>query len=171
MTVATAVISSVPTIAGPSPPTPGGATTGGMLLVRKDQLMAEAPLPITVIKTKASGMNDVIQPDLGGVGGLTEAVRCAEMALHRGLVCVPHAWKTGLTVAATRHFLAATPNCPYTELIHPDFFPSFLRHKLAMPEPELHNGEWSLPERPGLGIELDEEIVKQSLTCPVAVVK
>jgi len=117
------------------------------------------------------GHCDVIQPDLGRVGGLTETVRCAEMALHRGLRCVPHAWKTGLTVAATRHFLAATPNCPYTELIYPDFFPSFLRNKLAMPEPELRNGEWSLPEGPGLGIELDEAIVEQSLACPIAVVQ
>jgi L-alanine-DL-glutamate epimerase-like enolase superfamily enzyme len=60
------------------------------------------------------GRCDVIQPDLGRVGGLTEAVRCASMAADRGLYCVPHAWKTGLTVAATRHFAAATPNCPYT---------------------------------------------------------
>lgn len=117
------------------------------------------------------GHCDVIQPDLGRVGGLTEAARCAQMALDRGRYCVPHAWKTGLTVAATRHFLAAIPNCPYTEFFHPDFFPSFLRRKLAGPEPELRNGEWSLPEGPGLGVELDEEIIEQSLACPIAVVK
>src|SRR5271165_5151040 len=57
MIVATAVISIVPTIAGPIPPTPGGATLGGMLLVRKDQLIAEAPLAITVNRTNASGMS------------------------------------------------------------------------------------------------------------------
>src|SRR6516225_4883968 len=59
MTVASAVISIVPTIAGPIPPTPGGATTGGMLLVRKDQLMAEAPLAITVNRTNPSGMSAI----------------------------------------------------------------------------------------------------------------
>ncbi len=109
------------------------------------------------------GHCDVIQPDMGRVGGLTEAMRCARMALERGLYCVPHAWKTGLTVAATRHFAAAAPSCPYAELFHQDLFPSFLRSKLAMPETELHDGKWSLPEKPGLGVEIDEQIVKQAL--------
>ncbi len=117
------------------------------------------------------GQCDVIQPDLGRVGGLTEAVRCARMAAERGLYCVPHAWKTGLTVAATRHFAAAVPNCPYTELFHPDFFPSRLRSSLAKPEPELHEGEWSLPNEEGLGIELDVDVVRQSLAEPIVSVE
>src|ERR1035437_8287761 len=75
------------------------------------------------------GHCDVIQPDLGRVGGLTEAMRCARMAEERGLYCIPHAWKTGLTAAATRHFAAAAPACPYAEFFHQDFFPSFLRSR------------------------------------------
>ncbi len=77
------------------------------------------------------GHCDVIQPDLGRVGGLTEAIRCARMAEERGLYCIPHAWKTGLTAAATRHFAAVVQNCPYTELFHQDLFPSHLRSHLA----------------------------------------
>src|SRR6185503_18656966 len=77
------------------------------------------------------GHVDVIQPDLGRVGGLTEALRCAKLAENRGLHCVPHAWKTGLTVAATRHFAAAVANCPYTEYFHGELFPSWLRANLA----------------------------------------
>ena len=116
------------------------------------------------------GHCDIIQPDMGRVGGLTEAIRCAQMAMDRGRYCVPHAWKTGLTVAATRHFASAVPNCPYAEYFHPDLFPSFLRPKLAKPEPELKDGKWALPEAPGLGIQLDEGIVKQSLVGPITVV-
>src|ERR1022692_1319111 len=56
MTVARAVISIVPTTAGPIPPTFAGATCGGIELVRKDQLMIEAPLAITVKMTNPSGM-------------------------------------------------------------------------------------------------------------------
>src|SRR3984885_15076372 len=57
MTVANAVISIVPRTAGPSPPTPGGATVGGIgPPVRKDQLMLDAPLAITVTRTNPSGM-------------------------------------------------------------------------------------------------------------------
>ncbi len=55
MTVARAVISIVPSIAGPIPPTFAGAVFAGIPLVRKDQLMIEAPLAITVTRTNPSG--------------------------------------------------------------------------------------------------------------------
>ncbi len=112
------------------------------------------------------GHCDVIQPDLGRVGGLTEALRCARLAAERGLYCVPHAWKTGLTAAATRHFGAAVANCPYTELFHQGLFPSFLRSHLARPEIPLGDGLWALPTEPGMGVEMDEAIVRQCLLKP-----
>ncbi len=117
------------------------------------------------------GHCDVIQPDVGRVGGLTEATRCASMAAERGVVCVPHAWKTGLTVAATRQFGAATANCPFTEFFDKDFFPSYLRTHLARPEPVLSDGRWTLPEAPGLGVDIDAEVVERCLTAPITVVQ
>lgn len=117
------------------------------------------------------GHCDVIQPDLGRVGGLTEALRCARMASEKGLVCVPHAWKTGLTVAATQHFGAVAPNCPYVEFFDPAFFPSLLRSKLAGPDPELHSGCWRLPMTPGLGGTLNEEVLEACLVRPITVVE
>jgi L-alanine-DL-glutamate epimerase-like enolase superfamily enzyme len=118
-----------------------------------------------------AGHCDVIQPDMGRVGGLTEAVRCARMAVERGRFCVPHAWKTGLTVAATRHFAAAVANCPYCEYFHPGLFPSFLRPRLAGPEPAMRDGKWSLPDAPGLGIELDDETIRAALAAPITVIE
>jgi L-alanine-DL-glutamate epimerase-like enolase superfamily enzyme len=117
------------------------------------------------------GHCDVIQPDLGRVGGLTEAMRCAAMAAERGIRCIPHAWKTGLTVAATRQFAAAVTNCPHTEFFHHDFFPSFLRSKLAGPEPELRDGQWALPEAPGLDVDLNQDVVRQCLVRPPTVIQ
>lgn len=116
------------------------------------------------------GHCDVIQPDLGRVGGLTEALRCARIASEKGLFCVPHAWKTGLTVAATRHFGAVVPNCPYVEFFDPAFFPSLLRSKLAGPDPELQSGAWTLPTTPGLGVTLNEEVLESCLVRPVTIV-
>jgi len=84
---------------------------------------------------------------------------------------VPHAWKTGLTVAATRHFGAAAPACPYTEYFARGFFPSYLRSNLAGPEPELKDGFWDLPEAPGLGVELDAEVVERALAAPPTVIQ
>jgi len=117
------------------------------------------------------GHCDVIQPDVGRAGGLTEAMRSARMAAERGLYCVPHAWKTGVTVAATRHFGAAAPACPYTEFFDRRFFPSFLRENLAGPEPELKDGRWELPNAPGLGVELNGEVVSRCLAAPVTVIE
>lgn len=117
------------------------------------------------------GHSDVIQPDLGRVGGLTEAMRCARLAEERGLHCVPHAWKTNLTASATRHFGAAVSNCPYTELFHQDLFPSYLRSHLAKPEIPLHHGAWALPTAPGIGVELDEKVVQECLYKPATVVE
>src|SRR5207249_8127198 len=42
----------------------------------------------------------VVQPDIGRVGGFTEARRVCALAAERGRMIVPHAWKTGLSVAA-----------------------------------------------------------------------
>lgn len=117
------------------------------------------------------GHCDVIQPDLGRVGGLTEAIRCARMAEERGLYCIPHAWKTGLTAAATRHFAAVARNCPYTELFHQDLFPSYLRSHLAKPEIELKDGRWALPTEPGIGVDLDAATVAQCLYKPITVLE
>jgi L-alanine-DL-glutamate epimerase-like enolase superfamily enzyme len=117
------------------------------------------------------GRCTVIQPDLGRVGGMTEAIRCANVAADRSVCCVPHAWKTGLSVAATRHFSAAVPNCPYTEYFHPELFPSWLRANLAGPEPELRDGCWMLPDSPGFGVELDEDVVERCLAAPVTVIE
>jgi L-alanine-DL-glutamate epimerase-like enolase superfamily enzyme len=116
------------------------------------------------------GHCDVIQPDLGRVGGLTEALRTARMAAERGLYCVPHAWKTGLTAAATRHFGAVVPNCPYTELFHQDLFPSYLRSHLAKPEIALREGRWALPSEPGMGVDLDMQVVEECLLKPATVI-
>ena len=117
------------------------------------------------------GRCDVIQPDMGRVGGLTEAIRTAALAEERGLACIPHAWKTGLTVAATRHFAAAVRNCPYSEFYHPDLFPSSLRKDLVGPEPKLKSGLLKLPESPGLGVELNEEFADRCRTRPIVSVE
>lgn len=116
------------------------------------------------------GRCDVIQPDLGRVGGLTEARRCAQMASEKGFYCIPHAWKTGLTVAATHHFGAMTPNCPYVEFFDPGLFPSLLRSRLDGPDPQLQNGSWTLPTTSGLGVTLNPEAVDAYLVKPITTI-
>jgi L-alanine-DL-glutamate epimerase-like enolase superfamily enzyme len=106
----------------------------------------------------ARGALDVLQPDVGRVGGLTEARRVTRLAAEHGLRVVPHGWKTGLTVAATAHLAAVTPHLPFFEFVPPSMAESRLRRELVRDELTLReDGTLPLPARPGLGIELDPD--------------
>lgn len=106
------------------------------------------------------GAVDVLQPDLGRAGGLTESRRIAQIAYDHGLTVVPHGWKTMIAVAALTHFSASLPNCPYIEFPDPDLVNAKeLRNHLAGPEAVLHDGRFSLPQAPGLGVDLKAEAV------------
>jgi L-alanine-DL-glutamate epimerase-like enolase superfamily enzyme len=108
------------------------------------------------------GALHVLQPDIGRVGGLTEARRVARLAAAEGLKVVPHGWKTGITVAATAHLAAVTPELPFFEFVPPDVAESRLRRELVHDELALDaDGTLALPGRPGLGIELDEDAVAE----------
>jgi L-rhamnonate dehydratase len=106
------------------------------------------------------GSVDVLQPDIGRCGGLTELRRIAQLAELYGALVVPHFWKTGITAAASLHFQAATPNAPFIEMLSPAVFSSPLRAELTQPEPAVEQGTMDLPTAPGLGIELIEEAVR-----------
>ncbi len=105
------------------------------------------------------GKIDVAQPDIGRVGGITEAMRVVEMAIDRGKVIVPHCWKTGIGVAATAQVAAASPNCRFIEFLPPSVADSRLRRELVLEELQLVNGKLALPQRPGLGIQLNRSAV------------
>jgi L-alanine-DL-glutamate epimerase-like enolase superfamily enzyme len=105
------------------------------------------------------GNIDVAQPDIGRVGGITEANRVAQMAQDRGKLIVPHCWKTGIGAAATAHFAAATSNCRFIEFLPPSVAESALRRDLVQEELRIADGKLDLPRRPGLGIELNAAAV------------
>jgi L-rhamnonate dehydratase len=107
----------------------------------------------------AVGKVGVVQPNIGRAGGLTEIARIADMAELAGAEVVPHGWKTGITSAVGRHFQAACPAAPVFEYVSPRVFDSVLRRELVTPEPVLRDGYMDLPEGPGLGIELNEDLV------------
>ena len=95
---------------------------------------------------------DVIQPDMSRCGGLTEAKKIATMAADNNILCVPHAFKTGILVAASIHFIAAIPNAPVLEFSVTD---SPIRKGLLKNPFKMKDGYVDVPKAPGLGIELD----------------
>jgi L-alanine-DL-glutamate epimerase-like enolase superfamily enzyme len=110
------------------------------------------------------GKVGVVQPNITRAGGLTEMRRIAELCELFGVEVIPHGWKTGITAAAGRHFQAACPAVPLFEVVSPKVFDSLLRRELVSPEPEVVDGTMALPEAPGLGIELNEELVRRLMT-------
>jgi L-alanine-DL-glutamate epimerase-like enolase superfamily enzyme len=78
--------------------------------------------------------------------------------LHR--LCVNHSYKTGVSVAASLHFLAALPNSYWLEYCVEQ---SALRQTLTRQRFPIEDGFVTVPEEPGLGVELDEEVVEKYL--------
>jgi len=101
---------------------------------------------------------DVIQPDISRVGGLTEAKRIAYMAHEANRVCVPHAFRTGVLVAACLHLIAAIPNSAFLEFSVTD---STLRRELLAEPFQVVRGRVAVPTKPGLGVEINPEAVKK----------
>jgi L-alanine-DL-glutamate epimerase-like enolase superfamily enzyme len=105
------------------------------------------------------GHIDVAQPDVGRVGGITEAIRVAQMAQDRGKIVVPHCWKTGIGIAATAHVAFASPNCRFIEFLPGALAESRLRRELVAEELRIERGVVLPPQRPGLGIQLNQDAV------------
>ncbi|MFC5649975.1 mandelate racemase/muconate lactonizing enzyme family protein [Paenibacillus solisilvae] len=103
---------------------------------------------------------DILQPDLGRCGGLTEARKIAYMAYDHNRRVVPHAFKTGVLVAASTQFVASIPRGDLIEYTRSES--PLARHVVANPL-TFKDGFIQLPKGPGLGIELDEKVVKKYL--------
>ena len=104
------------------------------------------------------GAITILQPDLSKAGGITEALRIAALASAWKLPIHPHSSMTGLNHAATIHFLAAIDNGGYFEgdVSRANKFRDEL---VSNPGAIDRDGKvWPL-ERPGLGLEVNEEFL------------
>ncbi len=99
----------------------------------------------------------MVQPDVGRVGGLTEAKRVGLHARDRGLAVVPHCWKSAIGIAASAHLAAVAPTCTFIEFLPRELADSSLRRDLCSAELPVVDGLIPLPTGPGLGITLNEE--------------
>ena len=104
------------------------------------------------------GRLQVILPDPSNVGGLAQWKRVAQAAQAEGAWCVPHNFSTGILTAAALHLVA---NQPATDLIECSEQGSPLNTALVSPALRPQEGYITVPEGPGLGIDLIEEIVQQ----------
>jgi L-alanine-DL-glutamate epimerase-like enolase superfamily enzyme len=107
------------------------------------------------------GCVDVAQPDIGRVGGLTEARRVAQMAAERDVLVVPHAWKTGISIAVAAQLAMVTPHMPFFEFLPAELCDSRLRKELVHDALVFDQGRLGVPVGSGLGVELDREALAE----------
>ena len=104
------------------------------------------------------GKIDIVQIDVTRCGGLTEAMRIAQLAQDRHKPVVNHSFKTGINISASLHLLAAIPNAFIFEYSVSD---SPLRRKLTNEQFEIVDGKVSVPDAPGLGITINDDIINR----------
>jgi galactonate dehydratase len=99
---------------------------------------------------------DYLQPDLSHTGGILELRKIAAMAECHFLPVCPHNPIGAITNAATLQIAACTPNFHLLETMSNDVP---YRHLLTTEQIEFKDGFMSIPDRPGLGIDINEEEV------------
>jgi L-alanine-DL-glutamate epimerase-like enolase superfamily enzyme len=103
-----------------------------------------------------SGAFDIVQPDVTKVGGLSEQRRIAWMAREHGIRFIPHGWNTAVGLASDLQIASAFPDTDLVEYLTGSPFID-----------EIAAGGWHLdgdgmlpiPERPGLGVEIDLDVL------------
>jgi galactonate dehydratase len=102
---------------------------------------------------------DVVQPDTGRAGGLTQMKKLAAMAEAHHIMVAPHSGTLGpIAEFAALHLLAAIPNALMLERIEGDW-PG--RNEVISAPPVLEKGHLLVPTTPGLGVEINEEAVER----------
>jgi len=101
------------------------------------------------------GCADILQPDVGWCGGITELIKISALADARGVLVVPH----GSSVYSY-HFVVTRHNSPFSEFLMmapaadkviPMFAP------LLLDEPVPVNGRMKVPDTPGFGVRLNPD--------------
>lgn len=130
------------------------------------RLCAASPIPIAAGEA-LTGMADferlvleggihVVQPDLGHIGGISFGQRVGAVARGCHTRMVPHAFGTGVLLAASAHWASAQSGLTeYTESESP------LATDLVRQSMRFTNGQLHLGDAPGLGVELNDDVLER----------
>jgi D-galactarolactone cycloisomerase len=113
---------------------------------------------------------DIVQPDLTATGGFTACQRIAALASAWGTRYIPHVWGSAIGLSASLQLIAALP--PATASLFPlepifefDRTPNLFRDELATEPIQPVDGWVDIPDRPGLGVEIDESMLDRYRVC------
>jgi len=98
---------------------------------------------------------DIVQPDICYIGGLTRALRVADLAAQKGLYCVPHSANLSLVTVFSLHMLGAIPNAG--DYLEYSIEPTPWTDGLFAPALEVIDGKAAIPDGPGWGIQINPD--------------
>ncbi len=131
-------------------------------------LRREAPVPIAggeVLTRRQSfqpwlqgGAFDIVQPDVTKVGGISEERRIGWLAEENGVKFIPHGWNTAVGLAADLQLASAFANTDFVEYLTGS---PYIDDIVAVPWQLDADGLLAIPDKPGLGLELDLDKIKK----------
>ena len=112
----------------------------------------------------AEGALDVLQPDAALVGGITGLRRVGHMAADHNLIFTPHTWTNGMGVMANAQLVAGMADAPFVEFPYdpPEWGLDRRDYMMASPLEVDPEGSMVMPDRPGLGYELAEDLLAKT---------
>jgi L-alanine-DL-glutamate epimerase-like enolase superfamily enzyme len=105
-----------------------------------------------------AGAVDILQPDLAICGGLTEARRIDALAGAHNLRLAPHLWAGAPAFFAGLHLAAASPS---SFILEYSLGANPMLHDLIAEPVDVEDGMIAIPDRPGLGITVREDVVRR----------
>jgi L-alanine-DL-glutamate epimerase-like enolase superfamily enzyme len=101
---------------------------------------------------------DVVQPDLTRCGGFTVARKIVHMAERANRLVIPHSWSSDLLTAASLHLAAFQRRGPFIEFSTSQ---GPLSRMLVREPLRMEDGYLRVPDRPGLGVEVNDAVIDQ----------
>ena len=113
---------------------------------------------------------DVLQPEVCGLGGITEYQKVLALAHTHFVPVVNHVWGSAIAVAVNLHLLTALPDLPGSAypvqpMLEYDTTPNKFREELLstplgiLDQVKKNGGFVPIPHGPGLGIEVDRDFI------------
>ncbi len=120
---------------------------------------------------------DVLQPEVCGLGGITEYLKVLALAQAHFIPVVNHVWGSAVAIAVNLHLLTALPDLPggahpVQPMLEYDTTPNKFREELlgtplnVLDQVEKNGGFVALPQGPGFGIEIDMDFLNHYAVSP-----
>jgi L-alanine-DL-glutamate epimerase-like enolase superfamily enzyme len=101
---------------------------------------------------------DVVQPDLTRCGGFTVARKIVHMAERSNVLVIPHSWSSDLLTAASLHLNAFQRRAVFVEF---NTSQGPLSREMVKEPLRMQDGYLAVPTGPGLGVEVNEQVLER----------